>query len=238
MNQPSSRSQGSLAFQNEAALQNAILTRLDRLDHTSDRALPYALARREVPVGGCIPDFVLVRFSEVPSPSFWPARRSFRHAFVISLLRRRAPLHIESIASRAFESADRIRPVVEDLLSTGAISRSTTGAVSLSPAFALLEAEVTAVEAKLHRWKEALRQAVQYTSFADRSVVAMDAKGIPRSADALRQFRREGIGLCAISRRGAVWLVMPRATNRRGAEWEYVVSAAASPRAHTPWSLR
>lgn len=227
-----------LAFANEAALQDALEDGLARLDLASNRALPHALARREVPIGGCIPDLVLVRFAEIPSPALWPARRSFRHAFVISLLRQRGPLRIQTIASKAFESADRIQPVVDDLLMTGALSRASTGTVSLSHPLAFMEAQVIAVEAKLRRWKDALKQAAQYTSFANRSVVAMDVGGVPRSADALDQFRRSGIGLCAIGPEGAEWLVVPRSTQRRGPEWEYLVSSAASPRRHTLWSLR
>ena len=98
---------------------------------------------------------------------------------------------------------------------------------------------MVAIEAKLCRWRDALRQAETYTQFADRVVVAMDLHGVPRASSAASLFRKRGIGLCGLSPHATEWLVRPESNpDCRGPEWEYLVATAPAPSAQTLWSLR
>ena len=218
----------ALEFESELALQRTLCAGMDRLALPA-AGLRHAVVRREVPIGSRIADFVVVRFAELPSDLDWSIRWSFRHAYVVSLLRRREALRIATIAAHAFEEPSRIEPLVSELINCGALCQTSSGAVRLSPWLASIRAQVITVEAKLHRWKEALEQAVYNAAFADFSVVAMDAGGSPRSPAALDQFRKNGIGLCAVGSQAADWLVAPQPfTAGRSPEWDYLVSAAAN----------
>jgi hypothetical protein len=231
----SSAASDSSRFESEAELQQA----LAGLDLAQDERFPYMFVRREVPVAGCVPDLVIVRFADLPSPTLWPARRSFRHAYVLWILRRHGRLRVETVADKMFEPIARTRAVIGDLLSTGALAESRTGAVFISPSLAQVTAEVIAIEAKLSRWRDALAQAVSYQRFSDRVLVAMDSAGIPRTAEALDEFRRAGAGLVSVTRDAWEWVIPPRRpSRRRGPEWDYLVSSAASPQRQTLWSFR
>lgn len=223
-------------FQSEAALQLS----LEQLDAVRDERFPYAFVRREVPVGGCIPDLVMVRFAEAPSVGAWPARPTFRHALAVWLLRRHGGrLHLETIASKAFEAPDAMDRALADLLTTGALRKSNTGAFYLTPSFARIAVEVIAVEAKLRRWRDAIEQAAQYARFADQALVAMDIGGAPRSPKVLFEFRQRGIGLLAAGRRTFEWLVPPRRNSHRlGPERDYLVASAVASRSQTLWYRR
>lgn len=230
-------------FEREVELQIALASpeflraALEQIGLGGDR-FEHVLARREVPVGGCIPDLVVVGFAEEPRSELWPRRRNFRHAFVVSLLRRHGRLRAETIAAKGFASLERMRPILDDLLASGAVTGSESGAISLSPLLAHAGVEVVAVEAKLRRWRQALEQATEYARFADRVVVAMDAGGVPRAPETLAEFRGRGVGLLAVGTE-TEWLVRPRRSSRRAnPEWDYLVSSAAAPRPQTSWLRR
>ena len=210
----------SFLFANERALQNTLVNG----DLGTDGSHRVCFVRSEVPVGSCIPDIVCVRLSEQPRTDLIPSRFSYRHAFVLSLLRERSPLHVETIAAQSFEPPDKARLLIEDLALAGAVVPLHTGAFAISPELLAAEPDVVAIEAKLHRWKDALRQAKTYKRFADRVVVAMDAHGIPSQPAALDEFQSAGVGLCAVAPEATEWLLHPTPVpGCRGPEWEYLV---------------
>ena len=63
---------------------------------------------------------------------------------------------------------------------------------------------VTAIEMKLHRWAEALRQAIAYQLAADRVWVAMPLEAACRAYRQRWSFQSEGDGLLAVDDRGRV----------------------------------
>jgi hypothetical protein len=195
--------------------------------------------RREVPVGGCIPDLVTIGFYEMPSTEYWPNNWSYKHSYVIWLLRQWKRLTAETIASLSFESLHRVKPIIQDLVESGAAVQTESGALILSKAVASIQAEVIAVEAKLRRWREALDQAIEYKTFADRVFVAMDSFGAPTEDGVLRKFFEYRVGLCAITTEGVEWLVYPRSNKqKRGHAREYLVTSAIVPSRQTLWSRR
>ncbi|MEB2346586.1 MAG: hypothetical protein OZ948_17815 [Deltaproteobacteria bacterium] len=232
----------SAGFEREADLQGALASPEvlgAALDEIGFGGFDRVLARREVPVGGCIPDLVVVGFAGEPCLDVWPRRRTYRHAYVVSMLRRHGRLRPETIAAKAFAPLDRIRPVLDDLLASGAICQAESGAVSLSPSLAESDAEVVAVEAKLRRWREALEQASSYATFANRVLVAMDAAGAPSTPEALAAFRERGVGLLTVRSGTVECLVPPRRSSRRAdPQWDYLVSSAAAPGPQTLWLKR
>jgi hypothetical protein len=88
-------------------------------------------------------------------------------------------------------------------------------------------AEVIAVEAKLHRWREAIEQATTYRRFANRSFVALPRATIEGSAQISEACRERGLGLIAVWSSGAK-VVRPAVRHRpASAEWVWVVGQAA-----------
>lgn len=220
-------------FMSEAALQCFLAERMDL-----PTSFEVSRSKREVPVGGCIPDIVAVSFREMPDAAIWPRKWTLRHIHVLHAASLRPRLHLRSLAARCHESIDRLRPLVRDLIRTGALIEFESGAVGLAHDIAAIEAEVVAVEAKLDRWRDALKQAVTYKRFADRSIVAMDWAGAPRDPTSLREFEAVGVGLCAVSTDLTEWLVPPPPPEAaRSAERHYLVASAATLR-QTSWSLR
>jgi len=63
---------------------------------------------------------------------------------------------------------------------------------------------VTAIEMKLHRWAEALRQAIAYQLAADRVWVAMPLGAACRAYRHRWTFQSEGVGLLAVDDAGRV----------------------------------
>jgi hypothetical protein len=233
------------AFQREVELQRRLAEAefirqiLSELDRSAESIFPYVFARREVQIAGCIPDLVIVRFAEPPSGELWPTRSTFRHAFVVSLLRRYGRLFPETLAAKAFSRLERIQPTVDDLLASGAIAESNSGAVFLSPRWATTCVEVVAVEAKLRRWREALEQAQSYSRFADRTLVAMDQAFAPRDLEEHKEFRRRGVGLISVGPESFECLAPPaRSSLKPSPEWEYIVSSVVSAKGQGRWALR
>jgi len=65
-------------------------------------------------------------------------------------------------------------------------------------------ATVAAIEMKMHRWGEALRQAIAYQIAADRVWVAMPLADASRAYRQRWTFEAEGVGLLAVDDRGHV----------------------------------
>src|SRR5881409_1487641 len=68
---------------------------------------------------------------------------------------------------------------------------------------------VTAIEMKMHRWAEALRQAIAYQLAADRVWVAMPLDAASRAYRQRWTFQSEGVGLLAVDDRGRVRSPIP-----------------------------
>jgi len=222
-------------FQSERELQS-------HLARTAARLVPDGgamLVRREMPVGGCIPDLLLVTVTSSPAESLWPQTFSYRHACVLAELRRFTALHRTTLASRLYEEEDRLDDLISDLTRSESVEETTTGSLRLSEGMRSLRVSVMAIEAKLSRWSEALAQAKNYCAFADRTMVALDAGLFDRShRRALAQFRRAGVGLCLVDRDGPVLLHPGRRVERATAKREYVCSSVFQTRSQELWMRR
>ncbi len=230
----SSSSMVATAFVNERELQST-LARLDLILPTKHRNVIY---KREVPVGSHIPDFIYVCFDNEPDPSLWPARLTYRHAFVIWLLRQN-PLDSVALAARFHEPIERVEPILFDLQKCGAIELCDSNRLRLSAGMAAVGADVVAVEAKLSKWRAALHQAISYLRFSDSAFVAMDATRIRVSTMMLRQFEDSGVGLCATQRDRVEWLVEPkRQFDVSSPDREYLIASSITVGRQQLWSRR
>lgn len=208
-------------FSSERDLQ----TRLEALDFLRDGDSDAIYFRREVPVGEVIPDLVCIRFSHLPRITISSSKWSFRHAYLLWLLRRRNRLTLSSLSRLTYDRKEKVELLVEDLVKSGLAVQLHTGSFALSKQLASLQAEVIAIEAKLDRWAEALRQACSYQRFADRVYVAMDYERIRTKDVPVTEFVRSGVGLFGVSKDYVKFFNRGRRFRSAGPEWDYLVSS-------------
>lgn len=212
---------------------------ISKIDLNLFDTYPVSFVRREVHVGGCIPDLVMVYFGQDPAYNIWPRTWSYRYSYVIWLLRERGVLSKEEIASLLYAPIENIAHIIHDLTTKDIIIENDEGNLLLADYVKNIKAEVVAIEAKLRDWKEALSQAVRYKEFANISIVAMDASMVPKSNDARNEFINNQVGLWAVSPGIVEWLIYP--TMREygiGHEKEHIVMSTIIPTTQTFWSRR
>ena len=83
------------------------------------------------------------------------------------------------------------------LFKTGALTKE-GDSISLAPEWRSTSAQLTAVEFKLCRWRDALAQALSYLRFANRSYVVLDAHQTQAHSDMVDLFETVGVGLCLL----------------------------------------
>ena len=157
----------------------------------------------EVPVGSVIPDFLVVQGGAKET-----GRRlrltNFDAAILAELLRgcRRAG----TVARRLWSEEQTILTRLNRLRRVGLVREVRRG--SFSPVTTPFSGtHVIAVEAKVSRWTEALRQAASYQTFSNESYVALPSRLVASHARVLTEVRGAGIGLLAVSERGVLPIV-------------------------------
>ena len=200
---------------------------LTKLDFNFFEAHPVSFYRREVSVGGCIPDLVSVYFKQDPASKNWPHKWSYKHSFIIWLIKNRKNPSLQEIVSYSYELPEKLLPILNELLANGLIKELDDGSFQVSNQINQLNAEVVAVEA------------ICYKAFANIVFVAMDAVAIPRSLDVIQEFKMQQVGLCAISRGSIEWVVDPVSRQQGiGHEKEYLVMSATIPTTQRFWARR
>lgn len=195
------------------------------------------MLRREMPVGRRIPDFVFVSYSVPPPEPLFRLRWTYRHASVVAELRRTTSLRRDTLADRLFERRSSLDRLLKDLCAVGAVHESEGGGVRLSAEIQALDTQVTAIEAKLFRWTEALAQAASYRAFADRVIVAMDAQRVNGSAPIItKACRAAGVGVVMVTEATATYVHAGRRQLARTAQREYVCLSAIGSRSQTLWT--
>jgi hypothetical protein len=222
------------SYRTEREMQSAIDSAAVGLWAPPGRAQVFV--RREVPIAGCIPDVVIIRLWNLPTavrPHGW----SFRHAFVLWLLRRHGTLRFQTLASKMFDAPTLLAKAVADLVRGQLVTQRPSGALQLASCVARLRAEVVAVEAKLRRWREALFQGKTYQRFADRVIVAMDTTS-EANVD-LSAFKEAGVGLYWFSPSSEPTCAVPAPLRPVSSpEREYLVGSLLVPGRHVWWSRR
>lgn len=110
-------------------------------------------------------------------------RRLVHHGLVI------APARSETGAAATERSSDAGLPGRHEP------AHIATQAWQLVPTAATARMEIVAVEAKMTRWVDAVRQAATYLAFADRALVVLDGNQVVTSDALLAAVHRAGVGL-------------------------------------------
>lgn len=150
---------------------------------------------QEPSIGSVIPDLLL---------GFWRRRRPdlVRERFtvvenhVLALLEREGPLSVAEIKRCLYLTDGGARRALARLTKAGAIGQEREGkVVCLRDEARTAHVEIVAVEAKMRRWREALRQAISYQEFSDRAFVALDGNQVRFSETIEQAFTAAGVGL-------------------------------------------
>lgn len=194
--------------------------------------------RREVAIGECIPDVVIVGFPDNFGIINYPKKISNRHIYILWLIKKSKQISSYEIANKSFQRIDKVNRIIKDLVDSGAVIKTENGDFRVQDTIASLQTEVVAIEAKLSKWNQALEQAKRYQEFADKVIVAIDADKTPKRKSVIEKFIEQNIGLCAISPNSLDWIVYPRYAFVESFEKECLVTSALSPSTHTLWERR
>lgn len=176
----------------------------------------------EVPAAQGVADVVAVRFdtdalNQRLESGVGPITSPLR-VRVLHLLRSDRPVRISTLAARLGTSATALtRSTLGPLAELGLVEVQ-TGTVRSTGAWRPVPAHVTAVELKLSKWRDALRQADNFAISADRAWLVLDAA---RSAAAVREsafIASFGVGLAVIASTGELQVIAPP-RGRRPERW-------------------
>ena len=125
-----------------------------------------------------IPDLLIARWPKKIAPKKRNLTRL--EAAVLAVIEREKSISESDLFEQVFLPATAATEVVFRLLRVGAIrKKADTGALVTDPSFILRNCEITAVELKLTRWREALAQAISYKEFANLTYVLLDGSRRP-----------------------------------------------------------
>ncbi|WP_198965162.1 hypothetical protein [Mycobacterium shottsii] len=176
----------------------------------------------EVPAAQGIADVVAVRFDidalhQRFESGVGPITSPLR-VRVLNLLRSDRPVRTSTLATRLGTNATALtRSTLGPLADLGLVELH-ADTVRSSGAWRPVPAHITAVELKLSKWRDALRQADNFATSADRSWLVLDAA---RSAAAVREsafIATFGVGLAVIKSTGELRVVAPP-RGRRPERW-------------------
>ena len=202
----------------------------DKIDLFSEAQSIYF--RMEYPVNSCIPDILYVGFRSTTSNENWPTKWSYLHSSILSLLRHKDKLTVNELSNSIFEDPKRIQPIIQNLETSELIIEDEYGYLSLSNELMHLSGEIIAIELKLFRWEEALNQAINYLSFSNKAIVAMDIESLP---DDITPFQENGIGLFGVSEDDIVWKIKPKYHEVSNFNWEYIINSVFIPTRQKGW---
>ncbi|KSU89839.1 hypothetical protein AS180_00270 [Priestia veravalensis] len=126
------------------------------------------------------------------------------NAQVLSLLHYQSPRTFQYIKFKTGLMDTTIKKALKELNESKIIKINLNGSYLINNEFKLPKINFNAYEAKLHNWKRALYQAIQYLGFAQYSWVVMPKKHINPALKNLYAFKENGIGLLSIDDRGQV----------------------------------
>ena len=118
-----------------------------------------------------------------------------RYANLLSLMKLRAWIKIETLLQRTTSSKYAVMGRLRELRDAGFIHMDGNHAVSL--ACQLPEIEINAYEGKLTNWKKALIQALTYSCYSDSVRIVMPINGARNAQKREEHFKANGYGLIA-----------------------------------------
>jgi hypothetical protein len=149
---------------------------------------------REPPIGGVIPDLLI---------GLWPSTRpitlrpqcTMGEAHIVALLESTESLRRSDLARHLYVSVQTVNRLTGRLIKLGVLVERPKHWLTLAPGFSTRDVELIAIEAKMHRWHDALDQAKAYRAFANRSYVVVDGNQVRSTRPLVNAFLDAGVGL-------------------------------------------
>ena len=177
---------------------------------------------KELTVGKSIADIVLYKFSQA---SNWPAAPlSAVESVVLSIVRLRNSVRLETIARHAYMSVDDVESVVKGRLSNWDLLRFNKRGTVLAMRDWVEQSELIAIEAKLTKWREALDQAIDYKNYSDRSFVLLPHFCVNAAIAHKNEFTKVGVGLLSYSPNSVELIIDAKSSMRHPWHREYALS--------------
>lgn len=190
-------------------------------DYPSNPTSPYCL-RREVGVGRSIAD--VVAFSS--DSDFTGDAFTTKESVILSLLRQ-GPTRIDILEKRCGLERGHLRAgELDRLLEWGLVNFGRGGRVAAE--IDSFSVHLFAVEAKLTKWRDALRQATEYLRFADESYVVLPKDLASPAVTSEREFTSRGVGLMILSDGSLEVVVGARQSTSNDWRREFVLSRLLS----------
>jgi hypothetical protein len=173
----------------------------------------------EVPAAVGVADLVAVRFDHSAlthrlASDVGPLCSPLRIR-VLDLLRCDRPMRIGTLARKVGSTSRALsRSTLRPLQELG-IVELTDDAAQATGRWRSVAAHVTAVELKLSKWRDALKQADNFALGADRSWVVLDQARARPALAAVGYFQQFGIGLAVLGTDGSLRVVTHPAARRR-----------------------
>ncbi|MFD1953194.1 hypothetical protein ACFSL6_03130 [Paenibacillus thailandensis] len=136
-------------------------------------------------------------------------------AQVLSVLYQKKRQKLNTIVMLSGLSETTVRRHLKELIEGGLIQQHAQDTFTIHPFVNIPRITFHAYEAKLHNWKRALYQAINYLGFAQYSSVVMPERYIKPALENLEHFRINGIGLVSVSNKNYTVILKPRKNRPR-----------------------
>jgi hypothetical protein len=224
-----------MKFNSERDLQRLLARDIRRPEFLTPRLQWWV--KRECMVGVVIPDLVAIGL-----PPTWvrPIHRrrppSFLECAILADIANHTNSNLLRVSERTFTATPRLREVARALESHGLVHTLSSGELKLRRGAIPRQAVIIAVEAKLSRRGDAVRQAATYKAFANRSFVLLPTSDATRIRPLTLACRSNGLGVLSAGSRLGVVLSAP-SRRLQSAAWLYLVFRAAHSLAHSTNSV-
>jgi hypothetical protein len=165
----------------------------------------------EVPAAVGVADLAAVCFDRAAirhrvSTGIGPFRSPLR-VRVLDALRRERPVRLSTLAQQVGSTPRALaRSTLRPLASLGAVELG-DDAVRATGAWQPVVAHITAVELKLSKWRDAVRQADNFALSADRAWVVLDQARAQAATEAVGYFQAFGVGFAVLDTEGLLRVV-------------------------------
>lgn len=137
------------------------------------------------------------------------------HASILALLYRKHSTTIDDVAMKTGLSVVTVKRYVRDMTQCNLVEKVGQDSIVLHSDLLLPTIQFQAYEAKLHDWKRALYQAVNYLGFSQCSSVVMPERYISTAYKNIHQFEKNGVGLFSLTENGLKMHIAPRKNRPR-----------------------
>lgn len=182
----------------------------------------------EITAGRTIADIVLLLSPRERWPSMPTQPLSTAESVVLATLRKQGEIAVADLEVMCgFKTGSLGSGVLRSLSERGLVRVDAAGRARTRSQWAR-SLRVIACEAKLLKWRQALRQAIEYQRFADEAYVILPARRAEQALKAKADFASSGVGLLVVDNRSIIRAIAARRSFDHDWSREYVCSRLAS----------